>query len=68
MVLGHLDQNADLLRVVSDRIGRVFNRSGATWDVAFDISKGFDKVCHAGLLQLKSYWTSAKIFGLTSSF
>ena len=30
MVLGHLDQNADLLRVVSDRTGRVFNRSGAT--------------------------------------
>ena len=41
---------ADLLTVVSDRIVRAFNRSGATWAVALDISEAFDKVWHAGLL------------------
>ena len=47
---------ADLLTVVSDRIARAFNRSGATRAVALDISKAFDKVWHAGLLhKLKSY-------------
>ena len=35
---------ADLLKVVSDRIARVFNRSGATQPVALDISKAFDRV------------------------
>ena len=34
---------ADLLRVVSDRLARVFNRSGATRAVALDISKDFDR-------------------------
>ena len=34
---------ADLLIVLSDRISRVFNRSGATVAVAIDISKAFDK-------------------------
>ena len=34
---------ADLL-TVSDRIARVFNRSGATRAVALDISKAFDRV------------------------
>ena len=37
---------ADLLTVVSDRITRAFNRSGATRAV----SKAFDRVWHAGLL------------------
>ena len=47
---------ADLLTVVSDRIVGAFNRSGATQAVALDISKTFDKVWHASLLQkLKSY-------------
>ena len=47
---------ADLLTVVSDRIARAFNRSGATRAVALDISKAFDRVWHAGLLRkLKSY-------------
>ena len=32
---------ADLQRVVSDRIARVFDRSGATQAVALDISKAF---------------------------
>ena len=35
---------ADLLTVVSDRIARTFNRSGATRAVAIDISKAFDRV------------------------
>ena len=35
---------ADLLTVVSDRIARAFNRSGATLAVTLDISKAFDRV------------------------
>ena len=35
---------ADLLIVVSDRIARAFNRSGATQAVALDISRSFDRV------------------------
>ena len=57
---------ADLLTVVSDRIVRPFNRSGATPAVALDISKAFDRVWHAG--KLKSYGISGQIFGLISSF
>ena len=37
---------ADLLTVVSDRIARAFNRSGASRAVALDISKAFDRVWH----------------------
>ena len=60
---------ADLLTVVSDRIARAFNRSGATRAVALDISKAFDRVWHAGLLyKLKSYGISGQIFALISSF
>ena len=60
---------ADLLTVVSDRIARTFNRSGATRAVALDISKAFDRVWHAGLFhKLKSYGISGQIFGLISSF
>ena len=60
---------ADLLTVVSDRIARAFNRSGATRAVALDISKGSDRVWHAALLhKLKSYGISGQIFGLISSF
>ena len=60
---------ADLLTVVSDRIARAFNRSGATRAVALDISKAFDRVWHAGLLhKLKSYGISGQIFGLISFF
>ena len=56
---------ADLLTVIFDRIVRVFNRSGATRAVAFDISKAFDMIWHAGLLhKLKSYRVSGQIFGL----
>ena len=35
---------------MSDRIARAFNRSGATRAVGLDLSKAFDKVWHAGLL------------------
>ena len=56
---------ADLLTVVSDRIAGAFNRSGAIWAVALDISKDFDSVWHAGLLhKFKSYGISGQIFGL----
>ena len=59
----------DLLTVVSDRITRGFNRSGATRAVALDISKDFHRVLLAGLLhKLKSYGISSHIFGLISSF
>ena len=57
---------ADHLTVVSDRIARAFNRSGATRAVALDISKAFDRVWHASLLhKRKSYEISGQIFGLT---
>ena len=41
---------ADLVTVVSDRIARAFNDSGATRVVALDMSKAFDRVWHVGLL------------------
>ena len=60
---------ADLLTVVSDRISKAFNRSGATRTVVLDVSKAFDRVWHTGLLhKLKSYEISGQIFGLISSF
>ena len=60
---------ADLLTVVSDRIARAFNRSGATRAVALDISKAFDRAWHAGLLhKLKSDKISGQIFELLSFF
>ena len=46
-----------------------FSRSGATQAVALDISKAFNRVWHAGLLnKLRSYGISGEIFGLISSF
>ena len=68
MVLGLLDQ-LQIFSVVSDRIARAFNRSGATRAVALDISKAFDRVWYTGLLpKLKSCGTSGQIFGLITSF
>ena len=56
---------ADVLTVVSDRIARAFNWSGATRAVALDLSKAFDRVWHAGLLhKRKSDGISGQIFGL----
>ena len=40
---------ANILRVVSDRIDRAFNRSGAIRAVGLGIFKAFDRVWHAGL-------------------
>ena len=60
---------ADLLTVVSDRIAKAFNKSGATRTVALDTTKAFDRVWHVGLLhKLKSYGTSGQIFVFFSSF
>ena len=54
---------------MSDRIPRAFNRSEATRAVALDISKAFDRVRHASLLQkLRSYEISGQIFGIIFSF
>ena len=54
---------------MSDRVARAFNRSVAARAVALDISKAFDRVCHADLLdKLKSYEISGQIFGLIFSF
>ena len=45
------------LKGVSDRIARAFNSSGATWAVAIDISKAFDRVwCADFLHKLKVLW------------
>ena len=60
---------ADLLKVLSDRIARVFDSSGATPTMALDISKAFGRVGHAGFLhKLNSYGVSDQVFGLISSF
>ena len=56
------------MTVVSDRIAMAFNRSGATWDVALDISKAFDRVWHACLLWNLRLCEIAGHFGLISSF
>ena len=41
---------ADPVTVVSDIFAKVFNTSGATRAVAFDILKAFDSVWHGGIL------------------
>ena len=57
----------ELLTVVSDRIARAFDRSGAIQAVALDISRVFDRTWHPGLLhKLKCYGISGQIFGLIS--
>ena len=56
---------ADLLTVVSDRIVRSLNRTGAAQAVSLDVSKIFDRVWHTGLLhKLMSYGISGQVFGL----
>ena len=60
---------ADLFTVVSDRIDTAFYRSAATRAVTLDISKDFDRVCHAGPLhKLTSYRISGQVFVLISYF
>ena len=62
---------AELLTVVSDRITRVFNRSGATRAVALalDISKASNRLWHAGRLhKLTFYGISGQIFGVFCLF
>ena len=60
---------ADLLRVVSGKIARAFNRYGANRAVALDILTALDRVLHARLLhKLKSCRISGQICGLISSF
>ena len=60
---------ADLPMVVSDRIARAFNMSGATAAVALDIYKTFNRVWYDGRLhKLRSYGISGQIFDFISSF
>ena len=66
---------AGLLTVVSDRIAKAFNGSGATQAVALDISKAFNmskafnRVWHAGLLHIfKSHGIPGQIVCLICSF
>ena len=60
---------ADLLTVVTERIARTLNLSGATQAIALDISKAFDRVWHNGLLhKLRAYGVTDGIFQIISSF
>ena len=60
---------SDLLTILSDRIARVFNRSGATRAIALDLSKVLGRDFYAGLLpKLKSFETAGQVFGIISSF
>ena len=60
---------ADLLTVVTERIARTLNLSGATRAIALDISKAFDRVWHNGLLhKLRAYGVTDGIFQIISSF
>ena len=58
---------ADLSTVLSDRIARTFNRSGATRAVALDISKAFNRVWDDDVLH-KHHGISVQIFGLILPF
>ena len=58
----------DLLTVVSDKNARALKRFWATRAIALDISKAFDRVWHARLLQkLKSSGILGQTLGLISS-
>ena len=62
MLLSLLDQLHIFLQLYLIRVASFFNKSGATWPVALDISEAFDRVWHAGHLhKLRSYgiwgWT-----------
>ena len=69
MVLGLLNQLQIFSKLHLIELVGLLTRLGATQAVALDISKGFDRVWHAGLLhKLMSYRISGQIFGLISSF
>ena len=69
MVLGLLDQLLIFLQFYLIELLGLLTGLGATRAVALDISKAFDRVWHASLLQkLKSYRISGQIFGLISFF
>ena len=60
---------ADLLTVLTERIARSLNSSGATRAISLDISKAFDRVWHSGLLhKLKAYGVTGEILNIISSF
>ena len=61
---------ADLSTVLSDRIARTFNGSGATRAVALDISKAFNRVWDDDILHKhhKLNGISVQIFGLILPF
>ena len=62
---------ADLFTVVSDRIARAFNRSGATRAVPLDISKAFDRVWMESLyknIQLMREFRKAPLLVLHFSY
>ena len=65
-ILGLLDQ---LVTVVSVRIAKAFNRSGAIRTAALYVSKAYSRVWYVGLLHnIKSYGISGHIFGPILSF
>ena len=69
MVLGLLNQLQIFSQLHLIELLGLLTRLGATQAVAPDISKGFDRVWHAGLLHKPmSYQISGQIFGLISSF
>ena len=68
MLVGLLHQ-LQIFWLLSDTIATAFNRSGAARAVALDISKAFDKVWCASLIQkLKLCGISGQIFGLFFHF
>ena len=63
VVLGFLDQLQIFLQLYLIVLQELLTA------VPIDITKVFDKVCHAGIFhKLKSYGISGQIFGLISSF
>ena len=55
--------------MVTERIARTLNSSGATQATGLDISKAFDRVWHNGLLhKLRAYGVTDGIFQIISSF
>ena len=69
MVYMPFGSTADILTALSERNYNSLDASGYTRAIALDISKAFDKVCHAGLLhKLKAYGVVGPILGILESF